>query len=173
MSTHSWQLSLIIRKSSCYTSRVSHLNKFILLFTPSESGNSFSNPTCADHSDNKNISYNDGIEPEDNEIRTCTLFPALMYVCIVWICCYNMEFFFFFFFFLEVPGPGIQPKPLQWQCQILYLLSHRRTSVSMYFETTILLCKRGKEECFFDKKHNYLKYYLLEFPLGLSKSKSD
>ena len=39
-------------------------------------------------------------------------------------------------FFLLLPGPGIepmpqlQPKPQQWQCQILNLLSHQGTPIS-------------------------------------------
>ena len=43
-------------------------------------------------------------------------------------------FFFFFFFFaapqhVEVPGPGIEPTPQQWQCWILKLLGHQRTCI--------------------------------------------
>ena len=49
----------------------------------------------------------------------------------------NLIFFFLFWpnpWPVEVPGSGIkpklqqQPKPLQWQCCILYHLSHKRTS---------------------------------------------
>ena len=38
-------------------------------------------------------------------------------------------FFFFFFFWphAEVPRPGIEPKPQQWQCQIVSPLSHQGT----------------------------------------------
>ena len=34
---------------------------------------------------------------------------------------------------MEVPGPGIQPAPQLWQCQILNLLCHTRNSISGIF----------------------------------------
>lgn len=40
---------------------------------------------------------------------------------------------------MEVPGPGIEPEPLQGQCRILNLMSHQRTSPYI----TLFSCAAG------------------------------
>ena len=59
------------------------------------------------------------------------------------------DFFPFFFFWPHpqqggVPGPGIEPAPQQWQCQILNPLSHQGTPGETS-EVQILVC--GYQQC--------------------------
>ena len=60
---------------------------------------------------------------------------------IIHYCPLQIPFFFFFLPFpehMEIPWPGMGPapqqwpKPLQWQCQILNLLHHKRTPFSSF-----------------------------------------
>ena len=71
------------------------------------------------------------------------------YITIINFCCFIFFIFYFFSFWegalcpprVAIPGPGIEPAPhqwpelLQWQCQILKLLCHKGTPVSIFYQT--------------------------------------
>ena len=81
-------------------------------------------------------------DPTPLPIKHLKIYPVFHIKCLFKTVTFESLFFFFFFFLpclqhAEVPGPGIkpmpqqQPKPLQWQHEILSPLCHKGTPESL------------------------------------------